>query len=140
MYSGANVSIGSSDVTIKSVAGETRGIFMNNNNTLNLSGDAKLDTPIYLTNGAKVTVSAALTSTDTVATITPQYYPGDTMYDGQGNETGTAENVLVLTVGTDVTLSNDIVGKFAVTPKKNDEDNTEKPYTINSSGMLQLDE
>ena len=135
VFANANVSIGSSDVTIKSADGETRGIFMNNNNTLNLSGDAKLDTPIYLTNGAKVTVSAALTSTDTVATITPQYYPGDTYLSN--NDTITVGDVYVLTVGTGVTL-NDIVGRFAVTPKKNAEDNTEKPYTINSSGMLQL--
>ena len=141
VFANANVSIGSSNVTIQSAAGETRGIFMNNNNTLNLSGDAKIDTPIYLTNGAKVTVSEELTSEGSiVATITPEYYPGDTMYDDQGNETGIAVDVSVLTVGTGVTLSNDIVERFAVTPKKNAENNTEKSYTINSSGMLQLDE
>ncbi|MBP3562698.1 MAG: hypothetical protein J6J67_09390 [Treponema sp.] len=138
VFANANVSIGSSDVTIKSADGETRGIFMNNNNTLNLSGDAKLDTPIYLTNGAKVTVSAALTSTDTVATITPEYYPGDTYESDNG--TITVGDVYVLTVGTGVTLSNDIVERFAVTPKINAEDKTEKPYTINLSGMLQLGE
>lgn len=139
LYSGANISIGSSNVTIQSAAGETRGIFMNNNNTLNLSGDAKIDTPIYLTNGAMITVSAALTSEGSpVATITPQYYPGDTYLSN--DVTITVENVQVLTVGTGVTLSNDIVSKFAVTPKKNDEDNSTKPYTIDSSGMLQLDE
>ncbi len=138
LYSGANISIGSSNVTIQSAAGETRGIFMNNNNTLNLSGDAKIDTPIYLTNRAKVTVSEELTSEGSiVATITPQYYPGDTMYDDQGNETGIAVDVSVLTVGTGVTL-NDIVERFAVTPKINAESNTEKPYTIDSSGMLYL--
>ena len=136
LYSGANISIASSNVTIKSAAGETRGIFMMNNNTLNLSGDAKLDTPIYLTNGAMITISAALTSTDTVATITPEYYPGDTYVSN--DDFITVGDVSVLTVGTGVTLSNDIVGRFAVTPKKNAEDNTEKPYTINSSGMLQL--
>ncbi len=137
LYSGANISIGSSNVTIQSAAGETRGIFMNNNNTLNLSGDAKIDTPIYLTNRAKVTVSEELTSEGSiVATITPQYYPGDTMYDDQGNETGIAVDVSVLTVGTGVTL-NDIVGRFAVTPKKNEESNTETAYAIDSSGMLQ---
>lgn len=136
LYSGANISIGSSDVTIKSAAGETRGIFMNNNNTLNLFGDAKLDTPIYLTNGAMITVSEELTSTDTVATITPEYYPGDTYVSN--DEPITVGDVSVLTVGTGVTLSNDIVGRFAVTPKKNAESNTEKPYTINLSGMLQL--
>lgn len=137
LWASANISIGSSNVTIQSAAGETRGIFMNNNNTLNLSGDAKLDTPIYLTNGAKVTVSAALTSEGSpVATITPQYYPGDTYLSNNG--TITVGDVYVLTVGTDVTLSNDIVGRFAVTPKKNEENNEEKPYTINLSGMLQL--
>ena len=136
LYSGANISIASSNVTIKSAAGETRGIFMMNNNTLNLSGDAKLDTPIYLTNGAMITISAALTSTDTVATITPEYYPGDTYVSN--DDFITVGDVSVLTVGTGVTLSNDIVGRFAVTPKKNAEDNTEKPYTINSSGMLHL--
>ena len=52
----------------------------------------------------------------------------------------TVEKVQVLTVGTGVTLSNDIVGRFAVTPKKNAENNTEKLYTIDLSGMLQLDE
>lgn len=137
LYSGANISIGSSDVTIKSADGETRGIFMNNNNTLNLSGDAKIDTPIYLTNGAMVTVSAALTES-TVATITPQYYPGDTYLSN--NVTITVDEVSVLTVGTGVTLNDNIVGKFAVTPKINAEDNSTKPYTIDSSGMLQLDE
>ena len=142
VFANANVSIGSSDVTIKSADGETRGVFMNNDvskpNTLNLSGDAKLDTPIYLTNGAKVTVSEELTSTDTVATITPEYYPGDKYVSD--NDTITVEKVQVLTVGTDVTLSNDIVGRFAVTPKINAESNTETAYTIDLSGMLQLDE
>lgn len=122
LYSGANVSIGSSDVTIKSADGETRGIFMNNNNTLNLSGDAKLDTPIYLTNGAMVTVSAALTSNESiVATITPEQYN---------------EGTQVVNASEDVNIE----GKFAVTPKINAEDNSTTEYTIDSSGMLQLDE
>ena len=134
LYSGANVSIGSSNVTIQSVAGETRGIFMNNNNTLNLSGDAKLDTPIYLTNGAMITVSAALTSEGSlVATITPQYYPGDTYVSN--NESITVGDVSVLTVGTGVTLSNDIVGRFAVTPQTT-EDGTTVNWTIDTEGKL----
>ena len=136
LYSGAKVSIGSSDVTIKSADGETRGVFMNNNNTLNLFGATKLDAPIYLTNGAMVTVSGELTSEGTVATITPEYYPGDTYVSN--NASITVGDVSVLTVGTGVTLSNDIVGRFAVTPKINDEDNSETEYTIESSGMLQL--
>ena len=49
------------------------------------------------------------------------------------------KKVQVLTVGTGVTL-NDIVGKFAVTPKKNEENNTETAYAIDSSGMLYLGE
>ena len=126
VFANANVSIGSSDVTIKSADGETRGVFMNNDvskpNTLNLSGDAKLDTPIYLTNGAKVTVSAALTSNESiVATITPEQYN---------------EGTQVVNASEDVNIE----GKFAVTPKINAEDNSTTEYTIDSSGMLQLDE
>ena len=124
VFANANVSIGSSNVTIKSADGETRGVFMNNDvskpNTLNLSGDAKLDTPIYLTNGAKVTVSEELTSEGSiVATITPEQY-------NEGTQVVNASEGV------------NIVGRFAVTPKINAEDNTEKTYTIDSSGMLQL--
>ena len=117
LYSGANVSIGSSDVTIKSADGETRGIFMNNNNTLNLSGDAKLDTPIYLTNKAMVTVSAALTSNESiVATITPEQY-------NEGTQVVNASEGV------------NIERRFAVTPKIN-EDGTTTTYTIDSAGKL----
>lgn len=122
VFANANVSIGSSNVTIQSAAGETRGIFVNNNNTLNLSGDAKLDTPIYLTNGAKVTVSEELTSEGSiVATITPEQYN---------------EGTQVVNASEDVNIE----GKFAVTPKINAESNTETAYTIDLSGMLKLDE
>ena len=128
VFANANVSIGSSDVKIISAEGETRGIFMNYDvnkpNTLNLSGGAKLDAPIYLTNGAMVTVSGALTSNESpVATITPEQYTVGTQ---------------VVEASEGVTLSDNIVGRFAVTPEKNEESGTETAYAINSSGMLQL--
>ena len=123
VFANANVSIGSSDVKIISAGGETRGIFMNNSaNTLDLSGTTKLDAPIYLTNKAMVTVSAALTSNESiVATITPEQY-------NEGTQVVNASEGV------------NIEGKFAVTPKINAEDTSETEYTIDLSGMLQLDE
>lgn len=123
LWAKANVSIGSSNVTIESAEGETRGIFMNNDvskpNTLNLFGDAKLDAPIYLTNGAMVTVSGALTES-TVATITPASY---------------AEDTQVLKAGSGVILSDNIVGRFAVMPSSDG-----IKWSIDTNGYLEKQE
>ncbi len=85
----------------------------------------------------KKKLSSALTSNESiVATITHEYYPGDTYVSNNG--TISVDEVSVLAVGTGVALSDDIVGRFAVTPKKNEESNTETAYTIDLSGMLKL--
>ena len=88
---------------------------------------------------SKENLSSVLTSNESiVATITPEYYPDDTYVSNNG--TISVDEVSVLAVGTGVALSDDIVGRFAVTPKKNEESNTETAYAIDSSGMLYLGE
>ena len=112
LYDKANMSIGSGDVIIKN-EGVNRGVFVrNSSNTLKLSGDAKLDTPIYLEKGAMVTVAGEL-SGYAVASITPAEY-------GVGTQVLTAENYVTL----DVT-------KFALTPAAGG-----TSYTIDSNGKL----
>ena len=99
LWANANISIDSSNAII-SADGE-RGVFINNStNTLKLSGDAKLDAPVYLMGGTTVTVAGYLTSNTTpVATITPDSYVVGTQ---------------VLTAD-DTSLLAQSVGKFALT-------------------------
>ena len=128
LWANANVSIGSSSVVIKS--DEPKGIFIyndtnntnntNNTNTLNLSGDAKLDAPVYLTKGAMVTVTGNLTSESTVATITPEKYEEDTP--------------VITAADSSINLAEQ-VGKFAVTQEVN---NSGKNWNINAGGELEV--
>lgn len=114
LYDQANMSIGSGDVIIKNLGVNDRGVFVrNSSNTLKLSGDAKLDTPIYLEKGVMVTVAGELLRDD-VATITPAEYEVET-------QVLTAENYVTLDVA-----------KFALTPAA---DGTSS-YTIDSDGKL----
>lgn len=71
LYSPATILIGSSDVTIKSSnENEDRGIYLPvaTDINLNLFGDVKLDTPIYLASGEKITIGKL--TEEKVATIT----------------------------------------------------------------------
>lgn len=113
LWANANVSIDDSNVNIASTEAETRGIFINNNaNTLKLFGDAKLDAPIYLTNGTTVTVAGYLSSnTPPVATITPEKYQ-------EGTQVLTAD---------DATLLEQCVSKFAL---------SDETYSIGNDGKI----
>ena len=122
LYNLANISIGSSNVTIvSSDEDDDKGIYfsanMSNSNTLKLFGDVKLDTPIYLDSGEKITIGE-LTGTTPVATITPADYTVGTQ---------------VLVAGYGVKLA-DQVGKFAVTPQTTTGGTTN--WTINTDGYL----
>ena len=122
LFNKANISIGSSNVTIvSSDADDDKGIYfsanMSNSNTLKLFGDVKLDTPIYLDSGEKITIGE-LTGTTPVATITPADYTVGTQ---------------VLVAGYGVKLA-DQVGKFAVTPQTTTGGTTN--WTINTDGYL----
>ena len=124
LWNNANLSIGSSSVVIKS--DEPKGIVISNNtNTLNLSGNAKLDAPVYLTNEAMVTVAGNLTSEGTVATITPDSYAKDTQVLAAGKDE----------TGGDLVDLAEQVGKFAVTPDSNNEG---VDWKINDNGGLLL--
>ena len=122
LFNRANISIGSSNVTIvSSDKNDDKGIYfsadtadMPNTNTLKLFGDVKLDTPIYLDSGEKITIGE-LTSEDTVATITPADYTVGTQ-------------VLVAEDGVNLA---DQVGKFAVTPN-----GATINWTIDNNGYL----
>lgn len=116
LWDKANVSINESpdNVKIASFEGETQGICIHadsngQTNALNLSGDAKLDAPIYLVENTKITITGDLTA-DNVATIT---------LDGTFTE-GTQ----VLQAGVD--LANQ-VGKFTLSNEE---------YCIDSNGMI----
>ena len=118
LFNRANISIGSSNVTIvSSDKNDDKGIYfsadtadMPNTNTLKLFGDVKLDTPIYLDSGEKITIGE-LTSEDTVATITPAAYTVRTQ-------------VLVAEDGVNLAEQ---VGKFTIANKE---------YYIDENGML----
>lgn len=113
LWANANVSIDDSNVNIASTEVETRGIFINNNaNTLNLSGGAKLDAPVYLMRGTTVTVAGYLSSnTPPVATITPEKYE-------EGTQVLTADGT---------TLLAQCVDKFAL---------SDETYSIGNDGMI----
>lgn len=117
LWANANVSIDDPNVNIASTETETRGIFINNNaNTLKLFGDAKLDAPIYLTNGTTVTVAGYLSSnTPPVATITPENYE-------EGTQVLTADDIILLEQSVD---------KFALTSSSEGTD-----YVIDADGKL----
>lgn len=76
--------------------------------TFEISGDASIteDNDVYLANGTTITVTGNLTSTDTVATITP-------------NEYSTTRQVLV--AGSGVNLTDKIVNRFLVTQENGNE-------------------
>ena len=119
LFNKANISIGSSNVTIvSSDKDDDKGIYfsadMPNTNTLKLFGDVKLATPIYLASGEKITIGE-LTSEGTVATITPAAYTVGTQ-------------VLVAEDGVNLA---DQVGKFAVTPN-----GATINWTIDNNGYL----
>lgn len=118
LWDNANVSINESpdNVKIASIEDETQGICIHadsngQTNALNLSGNVKLYTPIYLVEKTKITITGDLTA-DNVATIT---------LDGTFTE-GTQ----VLTPGSGVTLEYQ-VGKFTLSNEE---------YCINSNGMI----
>lgn len=122
LWDKANVSINESpdNVKIASFEGETQGICIHadsngQTNALNLSGNVKLYTPIYLVEKTKITITGDLTA-DNVATIT---------LDGTFTE-GTQ----VLQAGVD--LANQF-SKFALTQSA---DGTK--YEIDSDGRLAL--
>lgn len=118
LWANANVSIDDLNVNIASTEVETRGIFINNNaNALNLSGNVKLDAPVYLKSGTFVTVAGYLSSnTPPVATITPEKYE---------------EGTTVITASDSSIYLADLVGKFALTPSADGTD-----YVIDESGKL----
>ena len=76
--------------------------------TFNISGNASIteDNDVYLANGTTITVTGNLTSTDTVATITPNVY-------------STTRQVLV--AGSGVNFTDKIVNRFLVTPENSNE-------------------
>ena len=123
LFGGANVSIKESpdNVKIASNKGETQGICIHadsngQTNALNLSGDAKLDTPIYLVKKTKINITGDLTA-ENVATITLD----DTF----------TERTQVLQTGEGVTLSENILSKFTVTSSSG------TSWTIDFEGKLQ---
>ena len=106
LWDNANVSINKSpdNVKIASNEGETQGICIHadskgQTNALNLSGNVKLDTPIYLVQQTKINITGDLKE-ENVATITLD----DTF----------TESTQVLQAGDGVTLANQ-VGKFTLT-------------------------
>ena len=106
LWDNANVSINESpdNVKIASNEGETQGICIHadsngQTNALNLSGNVKLDTPIYLVQQTKINITGDLKA-ENVATITLD----DTF----------TESTQVLQAGDGVTLANQ-VGKFTLT-------------------------
>ena len=122
LFGGADVSINESpdNVKIASNEGETQGICIHadsngQTNALNLSGNVKLDTPIYLVEKTKINITGDLT-VDKVATITLD----DTF----------TERTQVLQAGEGVTLSEQ-VDKFTVTPSSG------TSWKIDSDGKLQ---
>ena len=103
--------------TIKG-AGTSSGVYVESG-TFTMSNNAVVDssTSVYLAQDTFITISGKLNGAETVARITPNSYGGD---------------VQVLKAGDGVTLTEDIVSKFAVTPET---DGTQ--WTINTSGNLQ---
>ena len=77
--------------------------------TFNMNDGAVISSnnDVYLADGTTITVTEKLTSTDTVATITPNEYSPDRQ---------------VLVAGSGVTLSNSLVKQFNVTPAEGDKE------------------
>ena len=92
--------------------GKGKGVHVVKTNGINslfeFSGDASIteDNDVYLENGTTITVTGNLTSTDTVATITP-------------NEYSTTRQVLV--AGSGVNFTDKIVNRFLVTQENGNE-------------------
>lgn len=104
----------------KSLSNSGNGVFHNGDNGFEMRGSAVVapDNDVYLNRYKTITI----TGESPVATITP-------------NKTdGYAEGTQVLSAGDGVTLTEDIVSKFAVTPAPDG-----SQWTIDTSGNLQQD-
>ncbi len=123
LFDKASLDISSDDVVITSLDGETKGIYLSGLTSLNLSGSACIDSPVYLENGRTITITGDLTTEGTVATITP------------GNYT---EGVQVLKVDSGVSgvTLDDQVGKFNVTPQTEATSSTIIKWYISPEGNL----
>lgn len=103
--------------------GKGKGVYVVKSNDIDplfeISGDASIteDNDVFLTNETTITVTGNLTSTDTVATITP-------------NEYSTTRQVLV--AGSGVNLTDKIVNRFLVTPE-----NSGNEWYVTVNGNLQ---
>ncbi|ULQ60759.1 hypothetical protein K7I13_05680 [Brucepastera parasyntrophica] len=90
-----------------------------------MKGSAQVDgdNEVYLTSGAQIQIGGQLTGTGTVATITPEAYPGNQV------------QVLKLTADADTTIAANIA-KFAVTAQQDGSDTLE--WKIDTDGYLIL--
>lgn len=102
LFAGSNVSISSETVQIINKETETKGVYINSSNNLNLSGSAHISTPIYLASDAKINVDGALTSAS--GTIVAKITLND----------GCTSGTQILTTTNDIELA-EIVGYFDLT-------------------------
>ena len=122
LFDKASLDISSDDVVITSLDGETKGIYLSGLTSLNLSGSACIDSPVYLENGRTITITGDLTTEGTVATITPGNYEADVQ-------------VLQVDSGVSGVDLADQVGKFNVTPQAQS-DGTTTAWYISPGGNL----
>lgn len=102
LYANSNVSISSETVQIINKETETKGVYINSSNSLNLSGSAHISTPIYLASDAKINVDGELTSAS--GTIVAKITLND----------GCTSGTQILTTTNDIELA-EIVGYFDLT-------------------------
>ena len=100
------------------LSGDGDGVYVEDGTfTMNDGAVISSDNDVYLANGTTITVTGNLTSTDTVATITPNVY-------------STTRQVLV--AGSGVNLTDKIVNRFLVTPE-----NSGNEWYVTVNGNLQ---